>query len=80
VENSSPKFLATFVLSKKMLKVNNHPMVENSPNLVTLIGRLNMETATRLKSMWQLTFQLHLFARVARWFLFRPKIPIWVNF
>jgi hypothetical protein len=23
---------------------------------------------------------LHLFARVARWFLFRPKIPIWVNF
>jgi hypothetical protein len=29
---------------------------------------------------WQLTSIIHNHIRVARWFVFKPKIPIWVNF
>jgi hypothetical protein len=44
---------------KKLPKVINSHLVENSPNLVTLCEYL---------------------IRVARWFVFIPKIQIWVNF
>jgi hypothetical protein len=37
VEESSPKFLPTFVIFKKVPKVNNRPIGEISPNLVTLV-------------------------------------------
>jgi hypothetical protein len=33
---SSPKILFTFVIYYKLPKVNNNPIGENSPNLVTL--------------------------------------------
>jgi hypothetical protein len=36
IEKSSPEILATFVIFKKLSKENNHPLGENSPNLVTL--------------------------------------------
>jgi hypothetical protein len=36
VGKSSTKMWATFVISKQLLKIKNHPMGENSPNLVTL--------------------------------------------
>jgi hypothetical protein len=49
-----------------MLKVNNHPVGETLPNLITLF--LVQDTPERNGT------------RVARWFLFKPKIPIWVNF
>jgi hypothetical protein len=39
VENSTLKFWATSVIFKKLLKVNNHPIGENSPNLVTLLAK-----------------------------------------
>jgi hypothetical protein len=35
-EKSSPKIWATSIFIKKLPKINNHPMGENSPNLVTL--------------------------------------------
>jgi hypothetical protein len=35
---SSLKLRAISVIFKKLPKVNNHPMGENSPNLVTLLG------------------------------------------
>jgi hypothetical protein len=35
-EKRSPKIRATSVIIKKLPKVNNHPIGENSPNLVTL--------------------------------------------
>jgi hypothetical protein len=35
-EKSSPKFWASIAIFKKIPKVHNHPMDENSPNLVTL--------------------------------------------
>jgi hypothetical protein len=35
---SIPNVWATFVILKKVPKVNCHPMSENSPNLVTLMG------------------------------------------
>jgi hypothetical protein len=31
-----PKIWSTFVISKKVFKYNNHPMDENSPDMVTL--------------------------------------------
>jgi hypothetical protein len=37
VEKSSQKMRATFLVFKTLPKVNNHPMGENSPNLVTLL-------------------------------------------
>jgi hypothetical protein len=37
VEKSSPIFLATFVIFLKLPRVNNRPMGENLPNLVTLL-------------------------------------------
>jgi hypothetical protein len=33
---------ATFVI-KKIKQINNHPVAENSPNLVTLSGRVEEE-------------------------------------
>jgi hypothetical protein len=36
----APKIGASSVIFKKMPKVNNHPMGEYSPNLVTLIGSI----------------------------------------
>jgi hypothetical protein len=36
MEKRSQKVLATSVIYTKMLKVNNRPKGENSPNLVTL--------------------------------------------
>jgi hypothetical protein len=36
VGKSSPKINATFKISKQLPKVNNYPMGEKSPNLVTL--------------------------------------------
>jgi hypothetical protein len=36
MEKSSPKICATSVNFKALPKVNNRPIVENSPNLVTL--------------------------------------------
>jgi hypothetical protein len=36
---------ATFVIFQKLSKVNNHPMVENSPNLVTLVTELRGKKA-----------------------------------
>jgi hypothetical protein len=55
--------LLLYVIFKKLPKmyVNNHPMGEHSPNLVTLI----VASAT---------------TRDARWFLFKAKITIWVQF
>jgi hypothetical protein len=38
MEGSRPHFLATSAISKKWPKVNNHPMGEDSPKLVTLTG------------------------------------------
>jgi hypothetical protein len=38
-KNSRKMFSATFVISKKHLKANNHSMGENSPILVTLIPK-----------------------------------------
>jgi hypothetical protein len=35
---SSPKMWVTSVIFKKLPKVNNYPLGENSPNLVTLPG------------------------------------------
>jgi hypothetical protein len=35
---SSPQIRATSLLFQKIAKVNNRPLGENSPNLVTLIG------------------------------------------
>jgi hypothetical protein len=37
MEKSSPKMWPTFLNFQKQPKVNNHPLGENSPNLVTLI-------------------------------------------
>jgi hypothetical protein len=39
VERRSPKIFDTSLIFEKMLKVNNHPIGENSPNLVTLLLR-----------------------------------------
>jgi hypothetical protein len=36
VEKVVPQKLATFDIFKQLTDVNNHPMYENSPNLVTL--------------------------------------------
>jgi hypothetical protein len=38
VKKRNPKVSATSVIFKKISKVNNHPMGENSPNLVTLVA------------------------------------------
>jgi hypothetical protein len=35
-EKSSPEMCATLVIFKPLSKVNNHPLGENSPNLVIL--------------------------------------------
>jgi hypothetical protein len=40
VGKKKPKLLATSVIIEKLPKVNNHPLGENSPNLVTLFGIL----------------------------------------
>jgi hypothetical protein len=37
LEKSGPKFLATFVIFKQLIKVKNQPVDENSSNLVTLM-------------------------------------------
>jgi hypothetical protein len=42
---------ATFVIFKKLTKVNLHPMGENSPNLVTL---LKMRIAMYVGRTWML--------------------------
>jgi hypothetical protein len=44
----SPKMWATFVIYKKCPKKKNHPMCENSPNLVTLSGSLTLSSPSRL--------------------------------
>jgi hypothetical protein len=41
--------------------------------------------AQKIKQWWQftmhlLTLQLRVTFRVARWFVFKLKIPVWVNF
>jgi hypothetical protein len=38
VEKISPHFWATSAIFNKLPKANNHPLGENSPNLVTLTG------------------------------------------
>jgi hypothetical protein len=37
VGKSSPQMWTSLVIKKKLTKVNNHPMGEFSPNLVTLL-------------------------------------------
>jgi hypothetical protein len=39
VEISNPIIWAISVISKKLPEVSNHPMGENSPNLVTLLEK-----------------------------------------
>jgi hypothetical protein len=56
MEKVAQKFGLLLQLKKKLPKVNNPPMDENSPSLATLQSR------------------------VARWFILKPKIPIWVYF
>jgi hypothetical protein len=36
MQQSSPEMRGTSVILKTLTKVNNHPLGENSPNLVTL--------------------------------------------
>jgi hypothetical protein len=44
---------------------------EISPNLVTLDNQAEY---------FGLNSNIYITVRVARWFIFKPKIPIWVNF
>jgi hypothetical protein len=47
--------------------------------LVTLDSQA-VVTKTEWASQTLLQFNDEIWTRVARWFLFKPKIPIWVNF
>jgi hypothetical protein len=38
VVKGSQNILSTIVIYKKLPKINDHPTVENSPNLVTLVA------------------------------------------
>jgi hypothetical protein len=38
IDKSSPEMCATSAILKSLSKVKNHPLSENSPNLVTLPG------------------------------------------
>jgi hypothetical protein len=78
---------------KKLPKVNNRPIGQKSPNLVTLVltewlslflGRISPTHANHPIKSKNLASKLRqkegVESRVARWFIFIPKIPIWVNF
>jgi hypothetical protein len=47
--------------------------------LVTLDSQA-VVTKTEWASQTLLQFNDEIWTRIARWFLFKPKIPIWVNF
>jgi hypothetical protein len=47
---------------KKLPKVNNHPIGENSANLVTLAATFSKNFGASIAEF-----------RVARWFIFKPK-------
>jgi hypothetical protein len=70
---------------KNYPKVNNHPIDENSTNLVTLpeieVPFPGLETLFQSHSIDYEEKESFsgLRSTVARWFCFKPKIPIWVN-
>jgi hypothetical protein len=64
VDNSSPKFLTTFVI-KKVPKENKRPKGENSTNLVTLMGMTSLSNrlfslseTTKLSKHFQTRFKI----------------------
>jgi hypothetical protein len=63
------------LLLKKLPKVNNRPILENNPNLVTLLAGEG-ENSFFCLEIQPATVQ----SRVARCFIFIPKIPIWVYY
>jgi hypothetical protein len=50
-EKNQPKVWATYVNFKNLPKINNHPLGENSPNLVTLLGTQRLCSVTVLKAI-----------------------------
>jgi hypothetical protein len=68
--------------SKLSPKVDYHPVGEKSPHLVTLsqipifLSQLSYLISNRNSQCFRIRFA----TSVARWFIFKPKIQIWVNF
>jgi hypothetical protein len=71
------------IIFRKLSKVNNHPLGEVSfaqsghPDPWRFDHPSEIFTAGRT-SFYENRF--HLCTRVARWLVFKPKMPIWVNF
>jgi hypothetical protein len=59
-------FTVLVCCTKKNLATMRNFQKANAPNLVTLVARQVIRPRT--------------VTRVARWFIFKPKISIWVNF
>jgi hypothetical protein len=67
------------IFKTKLVRVNSRLNVENSSNLVTLLPPKLFFVACQ-QNKKQIKAVLCSGGRVARWFVFKPKIQIWVNF
>jgi hypothetical protein len=80
------------VLKKNLPKVHDRPMYEHLANRVALIIT-KKQPSYRFPIVFESTFErpfcilngildqdVGLEIKVARWFVFKPKMPIWVNF
>jgi hypothetical protein len=68
-----------FCIFQKRPKVNNRTFGENSSNLVTLAEAKKFNSRVE-RDEWGFENWNRHSSRVARWIVFKPKIPIWVNF
>jgi hypothetical protein len=70
------KKFVLFLPFSKQPEVNNRPIGENSPNMVTL-PPIYKYTAVVSKVLLEIVFIFSsLYGRVAKWYIFKPKIPI----